>query len=205
LSCVVLHGELSDNPKPEYEMAIKALGACLWYLEDSKLDIQVVSMGKFEMYHPLDMNVKETLQRSSMILDSVTMINLNLLGEQGSLQKTVDYCQTAFGKRLLLQWICRPLCNVKQIKERQEAIEELFKNSSLLKEAQDYLKKLPDLERQLAKYMNITFFFGDMLHILLFFVEYILTAIDFLQVIIQIAELFSMRLQLTQKDESMTC
>lgn len=141
-----------DNAKPEYELMIKAFGACLWYLIDSKLDIQVVSMGKFEMYQPLNLNVRESVQRSSMILDSVTLTNLNLLGEESSLQKTIDYCQTSFGKRLLTQWICRPLCNVEKIKERQEAIQELFKNTSFLEETQDILKKLPDLERELAKY-----------------------------------------------------
>ncbi|XP_971522.4 probable DNA mismatch repair protein Msh6 [Tribolium castaneum] len=139
------------NAKPEFELMVKALGGCLWYLHDSKLDIQVVSLGKFEIYQPLEMNVREKSPRSCMILDSVTIVNLNLLGEENSLQKTLDYCQTAFGKRLLTQWICRPLCVVEKIKERQEAVQELVKNTSLLKDAQDVLKKLPDLERQLAK------------------------------------------------------
>lgn len=87
-----------------------------------------------------------------MILDSVTMQNLNLLGGAGTLQKQLNHCRTAFGKRLLQQWICRPLCNVEQIQERQEAIQELYKNSVVFSEAQDVLKGLPDLERQLAKY-----------------------------------------------------
>lgn len=145
-----------DNAKPEFELTLKALGACLWYLEDSKLDIQVVSLGKFQKYMPLSHTVQDTKGKSAMILDSVTMVNLNLLGGQGTLQKTIDHCHTAFGKRLLQQWICRPLCNVDKIKERQAAVQELYRNTGLLKGAQDVLKRLPDLERQLTKYL---FFF----------------------------------------------
>ncbi|XP_044755642.1 probable DNA mismatch repair protein Msh6 [Coccinella septempunctata] len=139
-------------PKSEYELTLKCLGACLWYLRDSELDIHVFSMKQFKMYTPKDLETNhKVIQRDYMVLDAVSMDNLNLLGGQGSLQKNIDYCETPFGKRLLHQWICRPLCDVDKIKERQTAVKELASNTDFLKPAQEILKKLPDLERQIAK------------------------------------------------------
>lgn len=85
---------------PEYELALKALGACIWYLKDSELDIQVLSMKKFEMYDPIDtVASNKKLARDYMVLDSVTIENLKLLGGAGTLQKVLDHCETRFGKR----------------------------------------------------------------------------------------------------------
>ncbi|XP_018565021.1 probable DNA mismatch repair protein Msh6 isoform X1 [Anoplophora glabripennis] len=139
-------------PKSEYELCLKSLGACMWYLKDSKLDIQVLSMGKFEWYDPLDLISEEKkVGKDYLILDSITINNLNLLGTTGSLQSILDQCETAFGKRLLQRWICRPLCDVNRIKERQIAVNELWNNPTLLKNSQAVLKKMPDLQRQLTK------------------------------------------------------
>lgn len=69
----------------------------MWYLKDSELDIQVISMGKFEIYVPIDSENVE--QKRDMVLDSITIQNLKLLGSTGTLQKSLDFCQTAFGKR----------------------------------------------------------------------------------------------------------
>lgn len=54
-------------------------------------------MGQFEIYTPLDS--QNCIQRKEMIIDSITIANLKLLNEIGSLQRTLDHCQTAFGKR----------------------------------------------------------------------------------------------------------
>lgn len=92
--------QLLGSFKSEYELTLKALGACMWYLKDSELDIHVLSMKKFEMYHPIDTTTsKEKITRGYMVLDSVTMENLKLLGGTGTLQKVLDHCQTSFGKR----------------------------------------------------------------------------------------------------------
>ncbi|KAF5272004.1 hypothetical protein FQR65_LT04985 [Abscondita terminalis] len=144
---LVEHG----NPKPEYELAVKALGACLWYLKDSELDIYMLSMKKFEIYRPVDCGDKETAKRDFMVLDHVTIQNLSLMGGRGCLQHTLDYCSTPFGKRLLQQWICRPLCKHERIAERQNAVAELYENNELRQAARAILKKLPDLERQVSK------------------------------------------------------
>jgi len=39
----------------DYDLAVRALGACTWYLKDSYLDQQLLSMGRFELYQPQDL------------------------------------------------------------------------------------------------------------------------------------------------------
>ena len=58
----------------------------------------------------------------------------------------------ASGKRLLRQWLCSPLCNPKSIDDRLNAIDDLTANQDVVDEATEVLRKLPDLERVLAKY-----------------------------------------------------
>ncbi|CAG9766738.1 unnamed protein product [Ceutorhynchus assimilis] len=151
-----LFGEIAEecNPKPEYELALKSLGAVHWFLKKSYLDIQLFSMGLFEKYEPVltegGLKIKH-VERDYMILDSTTIQNLSLLGGKGTLQKTLDFCKTPFGKRLLPLWICRPLCNIEKIKLRQDVVKELYDFPQKLQACQDILKKLPDLERQVAK------------------------------------------------------
>lgn len=38
----------------ESEMGVKALGAIIWYLTQSLIDYQLVSLGQFEVYIPID-------------------------------------------------------------------------------------------------------------------------------------------------------
>ncbi|KAK5638421.1 hypothetical protein RI129_012716 [Pyrocoelia pectoralis] len=140
------------TPKPDCELAVKALGACVWYLKDSELDIYILSMKKFNIYKPVDQVVdKEFDQQRFMILDYITIENLSLLGPKGTLQKTLDYCETSFGKRLLQQWICRPLCQEDKILERQNAVHQLYENNEVRQAVRAILKKLPDLERLVSK------------------------------------------------------
>ncbi len=67
-----------------------------------------------------------------------------------------DYLYTFLfqGKRLLRQWICSPLCNPASISDRLDAISDLMENPDLTAEATELLKKLPDLERVMSKYVH---------------------------------------------------
>lgn len=91
---------------------------------------------------------------SYQILDDVTLTNLDIIspGDQTStLLEKLDTTVTAFGKRLLRQWVCSPLTNVPAIEARQDAVEQLMKNPALMAEAKAVLCKLPDIERLLRK------------------------------------------------------
>ncbi|XP_073972274.1 DNA mismatch repair protein Msh6 isoform X2 [Rhodnius prolixus] len=145
----------------ESEMGVKALGAIIWYLTQSLIDYQLVSLGQFEVYIPIDVppenseNVSE-IRVKNMVLDAVTLKNLNVLdngsgGRQGTLLHRIEHCCTAFGKRLLHQWICSPLTKIRSIEARQEAVRVLRENQSILSKASDLLYKVPDLERLFSR------------------------------------------------------
>ena len=75
-------------------------------------------------------------QRSSMTMDAVTLANLEILvnnfdhSEKGSLWNFINRCKTAFGKRLLETWLCRPLYRACDIARRAAAVENLMNENS---------------------------------------------------------------------------
>ncbi|XP_065349562.1 DNA mismatch repair protein Msh6 [Cloeon dipterum] len=150
------------TPEPDKELALSALGGCLWYLIDSKIDLQLVCIENFNLYQPelfekqLEKKSLKTLM-GKMVLDATTMQNLDVVeysetGEkENSLLGKLDNCCTAFGKRLLRDWLCSPLCSVSAIQRRQEAVTALMKMPSECEKARKILKELPDLERSLTK------------------------------------------------------
>lgn len=143
---------LNETCKKEFDLALRCLGACMWFLEDCLLDQQLFTLGCFEHYIPADLNIGLCGAASKfMVLDSCTLSSLNILGQEHSLESTLDYCSTSFGKRLLRQWICRPICNITEINNRQDAIKELLENPSVMDSAIQILSSLPDLERLISK------------------------------------------------------
>lgn len=93
-----------------------------------------------------------------MILDAVTLTNLEILVNnfdhtpRGSLYSFMNRCRTPFGKRLLKEWICKPLIRPTDIQNRMEAVSELMDDfSSESEEARSLLKTCPDLERLLSR------------------------------------------------------
>uniref|UniRef100_A0A182VWN4 DNA mismatch repair protein n=1 Tax=Anopheles minimus TaxID=112268 RepID=A0A182VWN4_9DIPT len=153
---------LGLTPKESYQLALKALGGCVWYLQRCLLDQQVLSLATFEEYVPLDEN-KETVSgtieqrlgaaqaKRFMVLDSITLNNLKIVGPEGSLVDRMDHCCTKFGKRLLYSWVCAPSCVKEVILQRQEAVSELIENVDLLQDVRQILGQLPDMERHLAQ------------------------------------------------------
>lgn len=75
--------------------------------------------------------------------------------QQFSLFNTVNHCITAFGRRLLRQWICAPSCDPKILKSRQEVVQFLCtpEAKSLLEFASASFKKVPDLERLFQRFV----------------------------------------------------
>lgn len=152
---------LGLTPKENYRLALKSLGACVWYLTKCVIDEQIMSMARFNWYTPPDVKV-ENLDKAiasiakanmskHMVLDSITLSNLKIVNDDKSLYSVLDQCCTKFGKRLLNFWICSPSCDKSVIIERQEAIKELMENTELLSDIRLIFAKLPDLERQLAQ------------------------------------------------------
>ncbi|KAM3606369.1 uncharacterized protein V6R79_014979 [Siganus canaliculatus] len=156
------------TPKEGYELALSALGGCIFYLKKCLVDQELLSMANFEEYVPVDVEMEKASgpasffarTRQRMVLDGVTLANLEIFqngtgGTEGTLLERLDTCCTPFGKRLLKQWLCAPLCNPSSIKDRLDAVEDLMGAQAQASEVTDLLKKLPDLERLLSKIHSI--------------------------------------------------
>lgn len=147
----------SLKPVDEHMLALKALGGCLWYLQNNLLVTQVLSIATFKLYVPpdqaaTDRKVDKKYKPKSMVLDNITLSNLNVIGKENSLVQKLDYCTTQSGKRLLLEYLCAPSCEVDEIRGRQEAVKQLYDNNGLLQSCRGLLSSLNvDLERSLAQ------------------------------------------------------
>ncbi|KAM3863433.1 DNA mismatch repair protein Msh6 [Diretmus argenteus] len=156
------------TPKEGYELALSALGGCIFYLKKCLVDQELLSMANFEEYVPVDVEMEKAAgpvsffaqTRQRMVLDGVTLANLEIIqnvsgGTEGTLLERLDTCSTPFGKRLLRQWLCAPLCNPTSIGDRLDAMEDLMGVQAQATEVSELLKKLPDLERLLSKIHSI--------------------------------------------------
>nr|BAV25096.1 DNA mismatch repair protein MutS-homolog 6 [Xenopus laevis] len=160
---------LALTPGEKCELALSALGACIYYLKKCLIDQELLSMANFEEYVPVDTDVEKAQTSSNffaktsrrMVLDGVTLTNLEILqngtngSTEGTLLEKLDTCSTPFGKRLLKQWLCAPLCNPFSINDRLNAVEDLMALPGKVSEVSELLKKLPDLERLLSKIHSI--------------------------------------------------
>lgn len=160
---------LGLTPGENSELALSALGGCVFYLKKCLIDQELLSQANFEEYVPVDIATAKTMSSSSlfartgqrMVLDGVTLMNLEVLQNgtngtiEGTLLERIDSCCTPFGKRLLKQWLCAPLCNPKSISDRLDAVEDLLAVPDKMSEVSECLKKLPDLERLLSKIHSI--------------------------------------------------
>ena len=80
--------------------------------------------------------------------------------EYGSLFWLMNRTLTKSGSRLLRKWVSRPLANEEEIQNRLDAVEELLRGiqseHAVLSEVPKFLKRLPDLERILARTLHKT-------------------------------------------------
>lgn len=160
---------LGLTPGENSELALSALGGIVFYLKKCLIDQELLSLANFEKYVPVDADNAKTVSSSNffartdrrMVLDGVTLMNLEVLQNgtngttEGTLLERIDSCCTPFGKRLLKQWLCAPLCNPTSINDRLDAVEDLLAVPAKLTEITEHLKKLPDLERLLSKIHSI--------------------------------------------------
>ncbi|XP_046478017.1 probable DNA mismatch repair protein Msh6 [Neodiprion pinetum] len=135
------------------ELAISALGGCVFHLKECFIDQQLLAQGRFESWIPPDHEDRQSSGKfaNNMVLDAITINNLRILGGPGSLISMLDHCCTPFGKRLLREWICRPSCRKSEIMQRQQAVTELIDKIEIMQNVRGSLAPLPDLERLLSK------------------------------------------------------
>ncbi len=123
-------------------LAVRAAGAVLQYLVETQ---------------PTALQLLNSLSTYSlddfMTLDAATRRNLELTetirtGEvQGSLLSVLDHTVTPMGKRLMRQWVSKPLLDLAAIHKRQEGVAYLVEQGLLRAELRSALHPLGDLER----------------------------------------------------------
>ncbi len=122
--------------------AIRAAGAILQYLQETQPSALKLLTG-----------VSTYSLSEFMVLDAATRRNLELTetirqGEvKGSLLHVLDYTVTPMGKRLIHQWVSKPLLNLNRINNRLDAVACLLENGILRAELRTALRPLNDLER----------------------------------------------------------
>ncbi|MDD4816234.1 MAG: DNA mismatch repair protein MutS, partial [Clostridia bacterium] len=126
--------------------AILASGAILEYLnETQKIALAHITKIKkidTEKYMVLDITARRNLEIVETIRDRK---------KKGSLLSILDNTKTSMGGRLFRNWIDQPLKNSKEINQRLNAVEELYKNLILRDNLSTELKKINDIERLSAK------------------------------------------------------
>ena len=97
-----------------------------------------------------------------MTLDAATRRNLELTEtirsgqESGSLLAILDHTVTPMGKRLMHQWVSKPLLDKTLIQKRQDGVEIFFQDGLLRAELREALKPLGDLERLIQRVVGGT-------------------------------------------------
>lgn len=126
----------------QMSLAIRAAGGVLQYIQDSQPAARKLLTG-LSTYSLNDF----------MTLDAVTRRNLELTetirsGEvRGSLLHILDQTVSPMGKRLMRQWVSKPLLDLTLIHQRQDAITYLLEHGILRAELREALTSLADLER----------------------------------------------------------
>jgi len=92
-------------------------------------------------------------QQDAMILDSVTIRNLELVepaaddDASATLLKAIDQTSTGMGARLLRRWILRPEITLSEINDRLDAVGEMKSQTVVREELHKELEGILDLER----------------------------------------------------------
>ncbi len=123
--------------------AVSALGAVIDYLKtvqkkdeiDAPADIDFFDK---EEYMKLDISARRNLELTKSMMSGE---------KRHSLLWVVDKTKTAMGKRMIRNWIERPLMSVNQITKRQNAIGELADNPIKRDKIRNSLAGISDIER----------------------------------------------------------
>ena len=127
-------------------LALRSAGAIIQYLEST--DPNLLN----QIHRPAIYSTEEF-----MVLDSVTRRNLELTetlrqpDESGSLLAVIDNTVTPMGKRLIRQWLQKPLVNLQEIESRQAGVNFFIENGLLRAEHKNLIRHISDLERLIQR------------------------------------------------------
>ncbi len=136
----------NDDRGQDDQAAIRAAGALLAYLEET----QPGGLSHFDSL--------TAYRRSQVVqIDASTRRSLELTrtlrtaSREGSLLDVIDQTQTSMGARLLADWVSAPLVDRLAIESRLDAVEELFRETTLRTAVRKILGQTFDLSRLLGR------------------------------------------------------
>ncbi len=130
----------------DFTTGISAAGAILYYAKNN-LRCSAEYIKNFATYN----------SSGFLTLDRISQKNLELVtpiftdSKKATLISVLDKCLTPMGKRLLREWVLRPLQNCEAINNRLSAVEILFDDQILLTELREILCSVKDLERTISR------------------------------------------------------
>ena len=130
------------------QLCWQAAGGLVSYLrETQKTDLShlgplVVDDKAVERTMELDLTARQTLELTETLRGKE---------KRGSLLWVLDKTKTPMGHRMIRAWLEQPLCDLNAINRRQEAVAVLAGNSVAREELILTLRRIPDLERLIAK------------------------------------------------------
>ena len=126
----------------DLSLAARAVGALLKYLQETQ-KTESTTISRLRTYSLADF----------MVLDAETRRNLELTETllegktEGSLLGILDRTSTSMGKRLLKNWVNKPLLSLEEIQQRFDQVDVFYKEGVLRLTLSELLGDLHDLER----------------------------------------------------------
>ncbi|MHC4496933.1 MAG: MutS N-terminal domain-containing protein, partial [Planctomycetota bacterium] len=133
---------ISDNENG----LIPPAGAIIEYLNET----QKTTLGHIQ-------SLKKVSRQNFLQIDPTTLRSLEVLrtirseGAKGSLLDCLDEAMTGMGARKFRNWLCMPLCDIRAIEHRQDAIEEIKNADERLADTRRLLSNISDTERIAAR------------------------------------------------------
>lgn len=123
-------------------LAIRAAGAVVQYLAETRPEalklLSSLSTYSLQEFMTLDAATRRNLELTETIRKGTVA---------GSLLGVLDCTVTPMGKRLLRQWVSKPLLDVAAIRKRHQGVGFFFSDGLLRAEMREALQSLNDLER----------------------------------------------------------
>jgi DNA mismatch repair protein MutS len=125
---------------------ITPAGAIIEYLNET----QKTTLGHIRSLKKID-------RRDYLQIDPASLRSLEVLqtirteSVKGSLLDCLDETITGMGGRMFRNWLCMPLCNLKTIEKRQDAVEEVKNSETELADIRRLLSNISDTERIAAR------------------------------------------------------
>ncbi len=139
--------EISSLGIGHSKAAVCALGAVIAYLRETQKTDELETPGEIEFYENEDFMSLDISARRNLELTRSMMTG----EKRHSLLWVIDNTKTAMGKRMLRDWLERPLVNVSKITKRQNAVAELYDDSLLRDKIREELSGIKDMERLLSR------------------------------------------------------